>query len=161
MRTSLLAGQIAAAALVTTLTTMPLPALARHRHAIVPPSADAIELAGIAPPTRRGTVEKTYGDAAFARARMQSRYSSESAADTAEAATAGVPYPCDPRAATADAYVCRNDPRVLGYGQGYAFTPSYVSAPTVFNQAPDAQEPVMPSITGFFWAVNSARFDPH
>ena len=140
-----------------------LPALARHRHrAPVPPSADAIELAGIAPPTRRGTALQTYGDAAIARAQMQRRYPREEAANADTVArTGGAPYPCDPRVATADAYVCRNDPRVLGYGQGYAFTPSYVSAPTVFDQDPGVQEPVMPAITGFFYGVNSARIDPH
>lgn len=139
------------------------PALARHRHhAPVPPSEDAIELARIAPQTRRGTALQTYGDAAIARAQMQRRYEREEAANAdGVARTGGAPYPCDPRVATADAYVCRNDPRVLGYGQGYAFTPSYVSAPTVFDQDPGAQEPVMPAITKFFHGVNSARIDPH
>ena len=135
----------------------------RHRrHHGVPPSEDAVQLAGIAPPTRRGTALQTYGDAEIARARMQRLYPREQAADiAAERRTGGAPYPCDPRIATADAYVCRNDPRATGYGQFYAFTPSYVSAPTVFEQDPRAQAPVMPDITGFFWSVNSARIDPH
>ena len=138
-------------------------AQARHRQhvlaspRVVPPSEDAIELAGIAPPTRRGTIEQTYGDAAIARAQMQRNYPREDAANAATAATVGVPYPCDPRVATPDAYVCRNDPRVRGYGQGYAFTPSYVSSPTVFDQDPGTQTSVMPAITGFFYDVNSAR----
>lgn len=133
-----------------------------HQHHGVAPSEDAVELDGIAPPTRRGTALQTYGDAEIARARMQSHYPREAAADAvAERRTGGAPYPCDPRLATADAYVCRNDPRVIGYGQYYAFTPSYVSAPTVFEQDPRAQAPVMPDITGFFWSVNSARIDPH
>ena len=133
----------------------------RHHHG-VPPSMDAVQLAGIAPPTRRGTALQTYGDAEIARARMQRRYPREDAANAAEVArTGGAPYPCDPRLATADAYVCRTDPRGTDYREGYAFTPSYVSAPTVFQQDPGTQVPVMPDITGFFWSVNSARLDPH
>ena len=137
-------------------------ATARHRQQRVLPSADAVQLAGIAPPTRRGTALQTYGDAEIARAEMQRRYRPEEMANGEEVGrTGGAPYPCEPRLATADAYVCRNDPRVLGYGQGYAFTPSYVSAPTVFGQDPREQAPLMPNVTDFFWAVNSARFDPH
>ena len=132
----------------------------RHHHG-VPPSLDAVELAGIAPRAHRGTALQTYGDAEIARAAMQRRLPREAAANAEVERTGGAPYPCDPRLATADAYVCRNDPRVIGYGQGYAFTPSYVSAPTVFGQDPGTQAPIMPDITGFFWSVNSARIDPH
>ena len=137
-------------------------ATARHRQQRVLPSSDAVQLTGIAPPTRRGTALQTYGDAEIARAEMQKRYPREEMANEEEVErTGGAPYPCEPRSATADAYVCRNDPRVLGYGQGYAFTPSYVSAPTVFAQDPREQAPLMPKITEFFFAVNSARIDPH
>jgi hypothetical protein len=90
---------------------------------------------------------------------MQRRYSREDAAEAAP--SGGAPYPCERRMATADAYVCRGYPRVPDYREGYAFTPSYVSAPTVFEQDPRAQAPIMPDITGFFWSVNSARIDPH
>lgn len=136
--------------------------LRHHRRHGVPPSVDAVQLAGIAPPTRRGTALQTYGDAEIARALMQRRIPREDAANAAEVArTGGAPYPCDPRLATADAYVCRTAPGATGYKQFYAFTPSYVSAPTVFQQDPGTQAPVMPDITGFFWSVNSARLDPH
>lgn len=139
------------------------PAVAGHRHrASVPPSEDAVELAGISPPSRRGIALQGYGDAVIARAGIRRRYAREDAANVETIGrTGGAPYPCDPRVATADAYICRNDPRVLGYGQGYAFTPSYVSAPTVFDQNPGVEEPIMPAITSFFYGINSARIDPH
>ena len=157
MRVPRLCGLIAALLLANP----PGAEAAGHRHRRVQPSQDAVELAGIAPRERRSTALQTYGDAKIARAAAQRRIPREEAADAATERTGGAPYPCDPRLATADAYVCRNDPRVLGYGQGYAFTPSYVSAPTVFEQDPRTQAPIMPDITGFFWSVNSARIDPH
>ncbi len=157
-----------AALAIATLATTAAAHSRKHHHVVAPgavrftpPSEDAIELAGIAPPSRLGTIEQTYGDAAVARSHFQRRYSAEEAYDQAQAVTQGTPYPCDPRVATSDAYVCRNDPHVRGYGQGYAFTPSYVSSPAVVGEDPSAQPSVMPSITGFFWNVNSARFDPH
>ena len=144
------------------LSNLPGAAAAGHRpHHGAPPSLDAVQLAGIAPLTRRGTALQDYGDAEIARVAMQRRILREEAKNVEMERTGGTPHLCDRRLATVDAYVCRNNPRVTGYAQGFAFTPSYVSAPTVFEQNPDAQEPIMPDITGFFWLVNSARIDPH
>ena len=71
----------------------------RHRHRAVslaptPPSQDAIELATLAPPSRRSTLEQSYGDAAIARHRVEGRIARELGADQADAeAFGGAPYP--------------------------------------------------------------------
>lgn len=98
-----------------------------------------------------------------ARSRFQKRYQREARGDRDNAApVAGrSPYPCDPRAAGPDAYVCKNETGRLGYGQYYAFTPSYVSSPQLVGDDPRVQTSVLPLITSLFWAANSLRFDPH
>lgn len=152
---------------------VPLAAGARashHRHRILrlapppptSPSQDAIELATLAPPSRRSTVEQTYGDAAFARDHAQNRIQRELQVDEADAAAfGGVPYPCDPRAPGATAYACNGAPHQRSYGQGYAFTPDYLSAPQRLGVPPDVQTQVLPPITGLAWVVNSLRYDAH
>lgn len=128
----------------------------RHHGPDVVPSADAVELGTLAPPSRLSTFAQAYGDAAIARSRAQRRQRFEEGANADD-----VPYPCDPRQAESRGYVCWNDPSRIGYGQFYALTPSYVSAPQIVGVAPDIQAPVLSPITSFFWAVNSARIDPH
>lgn len=127
----------------------------RHGPVHASPSADAVDLAVLAPISRRSTVEQTYGDAAIARSRFARGYRSEGGA------AAGAPYPCDPRHAGPDAYVCTNDPSRIGYGQYYAFTPAYVSSPQVVGDDPRVQTPILPAITSLFWAANGWRIDPH
>ena len=153
-----------------TALTVALPASAhpRHRHhqpvpIILPaPAIDAVDLSTLAPPAPLSTDLVTYGDATFARARAQARYPREEKIDAEEATTIGVPYPCAPRAAGSDSYSCRNDPsHPRSYRQGYAFTPSYVSAPQVVQEDRAQQASVFPPVTGLFWAVNSVRLDPH
>ena len=134
----------------------------RHGHIVATaPTADAVELGQIAPPTRRTTLEQTYGDAAIARSQFQRRYSREEQIDRREAATVGTPYPCDPRSAGADAYDCGNDPRQIGYGQYYAYTPSFVSSPTVVGAEADTQTTLLPPFTALFWGLNSLENHPH
>lgn len=125
-----------------------------HRaRVVVSPSPDAIELDALAPPARRGTVEQTYGDAAYARARAQAR---------TEPASEPQRYPCDPRVATNGGYLCPQVSPTLGYGQFHAFTPAYVSAPQTFAVPDsDAQSPLLAPVTSLFWSVNSARWDRH
>lgn len=125
-----------------------------HRVRVVTaPSPDAIELDALAPPARRGTLEQTYGDAAYARARAQARVAPPREPQ---------PYPCDPRIATNAGYLCPRVAPALGYGQYDAFTPAYVSAPQTFAVPDsDAQSPLLSPVTSLFWAVNSARWDRH
>ncbi len=141
-----------------------------HRHRVsraVPPpqtapSQDAIELATLAPPSPRSTVVQNYGDAAFARGRLGGRIEREVSVDHADAeAYGGVPYPCEPRVAGASAYACNGAPHPRSYGQGYAFTPAYLSAPQRLGVPPDEQTQVLPPLTGLAWVVNSLRYDPH
>ena len=127
-----------------------------------PPSQDAIELATLAPPSPLSTIEQTYGDAAYSRGRLEGRVGREVDADHVDAAVyGGVPYPCDPRAAGASAYACNGAPHPRSYGQGYAFTPDYLSAPQRLGVPPDEQTQVLPPLTGLAWIVNSVRYDPH
>ena len=129
-----------------------------HIHVAAPvPSKDGVELGILAPPTRLTTLEQTYGDAAIARAQVQRRFRAEDA----ETVDAAAPYPCDPRVARADGYVCRNQPGVIGYGQTYAFTPSYVSSPLNIGRRPDEQTSILPPVTALFYAFDGLRFDPH
>ena len=140
------------------------PSKAKHRvHATAAdtPSADGLDLGYLAPPTRLTTLRQDYGDAAFARSRYNRGYPAEVAADRRQEIARGTPYPCDPRVARADAYVCGSDQRHLGYGQYFAFTPSYVSSPQVVAADPNAQNQVLPPVTAIFWAVNGLRYDPH
>ena len=126
------------------------------------PSQDAIELATLAPPSRLSTIEQTYGDAAYARRRLERRIDREAQADLdTAAAEGGVPYPCEPRVAGASAYACNGAPHPRSYGQGYAFTPSYLSAPHRLGVPPDEQTQVLPPLTGLAWVVNSLRPDAH
>ncbi len=126
-----------------------------RRPAVPPPipSADAVELGTLAPPTRLSTLRQTYGDAAIARDMARRGYPAAARHDRAVAATTGAPYPCDPNTARATVIVC-GDQRGHGYGQGYAFTPSYVSAPQVFEADPFAQDQIFPPATAFFWSLN-------
>ena len=127
-----------------------------------PPSQDAIELATLSPPSRLSTIEQTYGDAVYARHRLESRIDRQAEADLDTAAAyGGVPIPCEPRIAGASAYACNGAPHPRSYGQGYAFTPSYLSAPQRLGVPPDEQTQVLPPFTGLAWVVNSLRPDAH
>lgn len=141
-----------------------------HRHTVqravppppVPPSQDAVELAILAPPSRRSTLEQSYGDAAYARGRLERRIDREVRDDFETVATiGGAPYPCEPRIAGASAYVCNGAPHPRSYGQGYSFTPAYLAAPQRRGALPNEQTPVLPPLTGLAWVVNSLRPDPH
>ncbi len=136
----------------------------RHhsRYAAAPvPSTDAVELGTLAPPSPAfSTLQQSYGDAAIARAHFQRRYEEQAPALEAEA-NGPVQYPCDPRSADAGGYTCRNPPSAIGYGQTYAFTPSFVSAPQTVGKDPTAQSSLLPPFTALFYAVNGLRYDPH
>ena len=129
-----------------------------HRAAPVP-SADAVELGILAPPAPAlSTLEQSYGDAAIARA----RYQHQDGTSAPGAETSGLaPYPCDPRSARASGYVCHNVPGAIGYGQTYAFTPSFVSSPQTIGRAPTEQTSLLPPVTALFYAVDALRYDPH
>ena len=145
------------------------PLKARHRvHAattasrsVAPLSEDALELGYLAPPTRLTTLRQDYGDAAIARLHFERRYLAELKADRRQEADGRAPYPCNPRDAGPDAYICRGDNHHLGYGQYYVFTPSYVSSPQVVGENPNLQDEILPPTTAVFWAVNGLRYDPH
>lgn len=127
-----------------------------------PPSQDAVELATLAPPAPRSTIEQSYGDAGYARGRLERRVEGERRADRADAAAYGsTPYPCEPRIAATSATICNGAPHTRSYGQGYAFTPSFVSAPQRLGVPPDEQSGTLPPLTGLAWIVNNLRYDPH
>lgn len=152
------------AACLTLLICLPAQAAKRHHpghSAAAVPSSDAVELGILAPPAPAlSTLEQSYGDAAIARSRYQRRYDTRALAVDAEA-NGPAPYPCDPRSARASGYVCHNVPGAIGYGQTYAFTPSFVSSPQTTGQDLAEQTSMLPPVTAFFYAVNGLRYDPH
>ncbi len=135
-------------------------------YAASPPSRDAVGLGTLAPPTRLSTLEQTYGDAAYARARVLGREASrgqdrfrESGAGGADARVLSVQFPCDPRSAGVAAYRCGPPAGVPGqglpgYGLAYAYNPAYVTSPFSSGHDPREQPPVLPGVTGLFFAVN-------
>lgn len=124
-----------------------------HRATAVPP-ADAVELATLAPPTRLGTLEQSYGDAAVARSRFRRAGAADGRAGQGQPGAGGASPACDPRIAEAAGYACRAGTGRVGYGQAYAFTPAYVSAPTTVGEDPAVQPPVTPAATGVFYAFD-------
>ena len=125
-----------------------------------PVSQDSAELATLAPPSRASTAEQSYGDAVYARRRLErpiEREEREAAGVTAGAVTRSV---CDPREVTSSAYVCGGGGRP-GYQTGYGRTPSYLSAPQSLAVPDDEQSRLLSPLTGLAWVVNSLRYDPH
>jgi hypothetical protein len=108
-------------------------------------------LATLAPPEPFTTAEQDYGDAAFARARAQ-RFIKHSTTD------AVAPYPCDPHIAISNGMICANVPGRRGYGQYYAFTPDYLTAPQISGADPSAQTSLLPPATILFLNANTALF---
>jgi hypothetical protein len=148
----------AAAALMAAAPCLPAPASAadlprpkRHRVVRVRPSVDAVQLATLAPLQPLSTAEQSYGDAPIARARAQRIF----ARRTTDAAA---PYPCDPHVAIAHGTVCANVPGRLGDGQGYAFTPAYVTAPQISGADPGAQTSLLAPGTVLFLNADNALF---
>ena len=125
----------------------------RHRIVRVRPSVDAVALATLAPPQPLSTSMQTYGDAEIARARAQ-RIIGRSTTN------AVAPYPCDPHVALANGVVCANRPRRTGYGQFYAFTPDYVTAPQIAGADPGRQTSLLAPATMLFLDANVALFGP-
>ena len=125
------------------------------------PSPDAVGLGTLAPPTRLSTLEQTYGDAAYARARVAGRYEARGREDLrdGEGSSTGsnpssVQFPCDPRSAGVAAYRCGPRDGVPGYGLAYGYNPAYVTSPFSSGHDPREQPPVLPGVTALFFAVN-------
>ena len=120
------------------------------------PSADAAELAALAPPASRSTANQTYGDAQIARSRFQRRTHLRGPTEIVADAPLGI-VPCEPRVAQAAGYACRIDPRP-GYGKFYAFTPAYVTAPQVPRNVPNVDQSLLPPATSFFLSADNYLF---
>ena len=144
----------------------PLHRLGKHhadridRLSKAPVSQDSAELATLAPPSRVSTAEQSYGDAVYARRRLErtiAREEREATGVTARAVTRSV---CDPREVTSAAYVCDGGGRPA-YQTGYGWTPSYLSAPQSLAVPDDEQSRLLSPLTGLAWVVNSLRYDPH
>jgi hypothetical protein len=138
----------------------------RRAHVVradaVQTTTDAVELGMLAPPTRLGTLEQTYGDAAIARAHVQRAFDEPAPGPAALPGLGDDPDLCDPRTATAAGHVCGGGGnQALGYGQYYAFTPANVSAPQNVGRPHSEQDSMLPPATAFFWALDSFRYDPH
>ena len=116
---------------------------------------DAVDLGILAPPTRLSTLEQTYGDAAVARARIRRRSDAAGSGGRDDGvASPFVQFPCEPRSAGVGAYRCGPVAGPPGYGLAYAYNPAYVTSPFSSGHDPREQAPVLPGVTGFFWAVN-------
>ena len=88
-------------------------------------------LADLAPPSDRATARGTYGDAVFAHGERAPRRLTRRRPCTAADARCGD---------SASAFFRRN----------YVFTPSYVSAPQVFQPSPSGRSNLLSPITSFF-----------
>ena len=67
---------------------------------------------------------------------------------------------CDPRYATAWAYVCNNPPHA-SYQQSYAYTPGFLSAPQQIGVPDNEQTLLLSPLDRIAWGLNSLRFNPH
>ena len=119
---------------------------------VSPPSADAVDLGTLAPPTRLSTLEQTYGDAGYASARVRAQREGDERG--VGFASAQVQFPCEPRRAGVGAYRCGPNAGIPGYGLGYSYNPAYVTSPLSSGHDPRDQAPVLTGVTEFFWAIN-------
>ncbi len=132
----------------------------RHRNASsAPVSQDAAELATLAPPSSRSTMAQNYGDAAYSRSRVI-RGISGTKADS-KSPVFGRSDTCDPRMVTSRGYVCGGAQLGARYQQGYAYTPSFLSAPQRVGVPDDVQTPLLSPLAGLAWLANNLRYDPH
>lgn len=112
------------------------------------PSRDAADLAALAPPTRRSTVEQAYGDASYAREHFRGLgWRPCMGADFVWGAGNGV-RPCTTRV-TEDLVGGRPE-------SGYAFTPAYLAAPQILTAPPDAETRLLPEAALLPWIVDDA-----
>lgn len=123
-----------------------------------PTSQDAVELATLSPRANASTTAQTYGDAAYARAHLQRSIAREEA--MAPSRPEDPASSCDPRTTTASGYICDIEPRGGRDRQGYAFTPSYLSAPQRIAVPADVQTPFLSPLSGLAWIVDSLRYKP-
>ena len=111
-------------------------------------SRDAAELAALAPPARRSTVEQAYGDASYAREHFRGLgWRPCMGADFVWGASNGV-RPCTTRI-TEDLVGRRPE-------SGYAFTPAYLAAPQILTAPPDAETRLLPEAALLPWIVDDA-----